>query len=33
MIFGASFSPTIAANASTLSDLLKFKKSSSYWDN
>ena len=28
-----SYSFRIAANASTLSDLLKFKKSSSYWDN
>ena len=28
-----SYSFTIAANASQLSDILKFKKSSSYWDN
>ena len=28
-----SYSFRIAANASTLADLLKFKKSSSYWDN
>ena len=28
-----SYSFRIAANASTLSDLLKFKKSSSFWDN
>ena len=28
-----SYSFRIAANSSTLSDLLKFKKSSSYWDN
>ena len=28
-----SYSFRIAANASTLSDLLRFKKSSSYWDN
>jgi len=28
-----SYSFRIAANASTLSDILKFKKSSSYWDN
>lgn len=28
-----SYSFRIAANASTLSDVLKFKKSSSYWDN
>ena len=28
-----SYSFTIAANASQLADLLKFKKSSSYWDN
>lgn len=28
-----SYSFTIAAKASTLADLLKFKKSSSYWDN
>lgn len=28
-----SYSFRIAANASTLSDFLKFKKSSSYWDN
>lgn len=28
-----SYSFRIAANASTLSDLLKFKKASSYWDN
>lgn len=28
-----SYSFRIAANASTLSDLLKFKKNSSYWDN
>lgn len=30
--FYKSYSFRIAANASTLSDLLKFKKSSSYWD-
>ena len=28
-----SYSFRIAANASALSDLLRFKKSSSYWDN
>ena len=28
-----SYSFTIAAKASTLADLLKFKKSDSYWDN
>ena len=28
-----SYSFLIAANASALSDLLRFKKSSSYWDN
>ena len=28
-----SYSFRIAANASTLSDVLRFKKSGSYWDN
>lgn len=33
--FGAwqSYSFKIAANAASLADLLRFKKSSSYWDN